>query len=205
MIKSIRISAALIILFSCGDASETKPVTKADSVATSHHQHALSGEDYAVQVNTGVIKEDTMKGSPVRVATGTVGKTQIQITYGSPGIKGRIIWGGLVAYDKVWATGAHKATKVNLSDAITIAGKQIPAGDYAFFTVPGKEKWVLILNKKFDQHLADEYNEADDVVRVEVIPKISDSAVQRLTYLIRPQGIVMQWEKLEVELPVTSD
>ena len=150
-----------------------------------------------------------MKGSPVRVATGTVGSTQVQITYGSPGVKGRIIWGGLVAYDKVWVTGAHQATKINFTGPVTVAGKQIAAGDYAFFTIPGRDKWVLILNKNHTQHLADNYNEGEDIARVEVTPKPGNDTVQRLTYSVKNEtdtqgAIVVQWENLEVALPFTT-
>jgi hypothetical protein len=204
-ITSISTIASLIILFSCAGNNEAKPVEQKDTATTSHDQHAAVTGDYAADVNAGIIKEDTMKGSPVRTATGTVGNTQVQITYGSPGVKSRIIWGGLVAYDKVWATGAHKATKVNFSKAVTIAGKQLAAGDYAFFTIPGKEKWILILNKNFEQHLADDYQEGEDVVRVEVVPKVGENILQRLTYSINKQSdtggaITMQWEKVEVGL-----
>lgn len=203
-------------LFSCTGTPGDKPEQQKDTTAALHNQHDMAAMpastdpgDYAAQVNAGIIKEDTMKGSPVRIAMGNVGHTHVHITYGSPGVKNRIIWGGLVAYDKVWVTGAHKATKINFSSPVTIAGKQIAAGEYAFFTIPGREKWILIVNKNYDQHLADSYNEAEDVVRVEVLPKSDDKAVQRLTYSINKESdtsgaIVMQWEKLGVALPFTT-
>jgi hypothetical protein len=100
----------------------------------------------------------------------TIGGTTVHIEYSSPGVKERIVWGGLVAYDKVWVTGAHKATSVHFSKGVEINGRKIPAGKYAFFTIPGKEKWIVILNTRFDQHLADEYNEKEDVLRLEVSP-----------------------------------
>ena len=31
----------------------------------------------------------------------TIGLTDVTITYSRPGVKGRVIWGGLVPYDKV--------------------------------------------------------------------------------------------------------
>src|SRR5688572_22220425 len=137
MIKTISIIGIITfaITASCGDASERKTAEKKDSTANLHSQHASAtapetavAGDYASQVNAGIIKEDTMKGSPVRRAMGIVGNTHVHITYGSPGVKGRIIWGGLVAYDRVWATGAHKATKINFTDTVTIAGTQVAAG-----------------------------------------------------------------------------
>ncbi len=169
------------------------------------HQHG-SGNGYADSVNNGLIAKDTMKSSPKRISMETIGHTHIHIEYGSPGVKGRMIWGGLVAYDQVWATGAHNATTVDLSTAVTIGGKQVDKGKYALFTIPGKDEWTIIINSKSKQHLADEYNQAEDIVRVKVKPVKKDKVVQRLTYLIEKNGkdaaIAIEWEQLRVVLPI---
>jgi hypothetical protein len=90
---------------------------------------------------------------------------------------------------------------------VTIDGKPLPAGKYAFFTIPGKENWTLIINKNWDQHLADEYDAKDDVIRVQVTPQILPSVQERLKYSITGEGssdasIDISWEKLKVSLPV---
>ncbi|MBC8923868.1 DUF2911 domain-containing protein, partial [Escherichia coli] len=77
--------------------------------------------------------------------------------YHSPGVRKRIIWGGLVPYDEVWVTGAHDATTVEMPKAFVVNGKTIPAGKYAIFTIPGKNAWTVIINKQWQQHLATEY------------------------------------------------
>ena len=172
---------------------------------SAQHQH-LSGNGYADSVNKGLIAKDTMKGSPKRITMTTIGNTHIHIEYGSPGIKGRTIWGGLVAYDQVWATGAHNATTIDFSTDVMIAGKKIKKGTYSFFTIPGKTEWTLILNTRHNQHLADEYNPAEDVVRVKVRPMKKKVPVQRLTYTVQREGnnavIGVEWEYLSVSLPV---
>lgn len=169
------------------------------------HQHS-SGNGYADSVNKGIIAKDTMKSSPKRVTMETIGNTHIHIEYGSPGVKGRMIWGGLIAYDQVWATGAHSATTVDFSTPVIIAGKQIPKGKYALFTIPGKNQWTIILNTRNKQHLADEYNEAEDIVRVKVKPVKKGKIVQRLTFNVEQAGkdaaIAIEWEYLRVVLPV---
>ena len=45
---------------------------------------------------------DTLKGSLKAKAIGKIGDTEIKISYHSPAVRGRIVWGGLVPYDKVW-------------------------------------------------------------------------------------------------------
>ena len=81
----------------------------------------------------------------------------------------------------------------------------IPAGKYAFFTIPGKKNWTLIINKNWEQHLASEYDEKEDIIRVEVKPKKVDHT-ERLQYFIEmsdnKQGkISVAWEKIKIELP----
>lgn len=172
---------------------------------TAQHNHS-AGNGYADSVNKGFITKDTLKSSPKRVAMETIRQTHIHIEYGSPGIKGRTIWGGLVAYNQVWATGAHNATTVDFSTDVVIGGKKINKGKYALFTIPGTTEWIIIINSKYKQHLADEYNEADDLVRVKVKPIKKTQPTQRLTYSIEPKGkdaaIVIEWEYLRVLLPI---
>ena len=175
-------------------------------VFAQHGQHtAGTGQPkgYADSVNKGIIKNDTMKSSPARYAMADVKGNHVHIEYNSPGVKGRIIWGGLVAYGQLWVTGAHKATRVRFAKDVMIAGKKVKAGTYALFTIPERNEWTVILNKNYDQHLADEYAEKDDVVRVKVKAE-THSFTPRLTYTIEPGLIRMQWEKLPVSLPFTN-
>jgi hypothetical protein len=155
--------------------------------------------------NPNLIK-DTTKKSIRSIAQSKIGAADVAINYHSPGVRKRIIWGGLVPYDEVWVTGAHDATTLEVSQAFVVGGKEIPAGKYAFFTIPGKNEWTLIINKNWEQHLAGEYDEADDIVRVKVKPKKRDH-IERLQYFIsegknKDGKIGVAWEKLEVELPI---
>lgn len=139
---------------------------------------------YADSVNSGLISVDTVKKSTPRVAMGNIGECHVHVTYYSPGVRGREIWGGLVPYNEVWAAGAHRATTVSFSNDVMIADKSVPAGKYGFFILPTDSSWTLILNSNHDQHLADEYDAAADILRFPVVPEILEKSVQRLTYAI---------------------
>ena len=146
---------------------------------------------------------DTSKKSIPSEARKLIGDTDIKINYHSPGVRGRVIWGGLVPYDAVWVTGAHSATTLEVGKDFQIGDKTIPAGKYALFTIPGKEEWTVIINKNWDQHLADEYAEKDDVVRIKVKPQTTEEVVERLKYEIDQTGerranIIISWEKIRV-------
>lgn len=202
MKKVICISCLALSLLSC--KNEDKPAPK-DNTDHSLHQMIDSSNSYIDSLNNGLIQEDTLKGSPHRTAMNTINGTHVHIEYSSPGVKGRVIWGGLVAYDKVWVTGAHAATTIRFYKPVEIAGKQIPAGTYALFTIPKKESWEVILNTHYDQHLADEYNEKDDIVRLSVTPE-NDTLIPRLTYSVMSTGdnngaVVIRWEHIKITLP----
>ena len=52
----------------------------------------------------------------------TIGITDVNVSYGRPGVKNRKIWGELVPYNKVWRAGADEATKITFSTDVMIEG-----------------------------------------------------------------------------------
>lgn len=159
-----------------------------------------NGATYAEDVNSGKIKKDDFIGSPNRKISASLGDCKITISYSSPGVRGRTIWGKLVPFNKIWVTGANHATAITFNRDVRINKRKIPAGTYAFFTIPGEKDWVIILNTNTDQHLTDDYNKREDVFRFTVPSAESPFIVQRLTYNIVPKNdhavvISMTWEK----------
>jgi hypothetical protein len=152
-------------------------------------------------------KADTTKKSIKAAATGKIGQAEITINYHSPGVRNRVIWGGLVPYNDVWVTGAHSATTVEINKAFILGGKKIAAGKYALFSIPGENEWTVILNANWQQHLADDYDAKDDIIRIKVKP-VENIHTERLEYFIENHGankgkIAIAWAKLKVEMPVT--
>ena len=106
------------------------------------------------------------------------------------------------------ARGRQQATKVTFSRDVTFAGKPVPAGTYAFFVIPTKGAWTVILNKKADQAgTGRDYKEADDLLRVQVTPKAAPFR-ERLAYLVTDftddkASLDLEWEKLRLAIPIT--
>ncbi len=170
--------------------------SKHEPVAHDHN----SGQAEVAQI-------DTVKKSIPKEEHAMLNDTHFTIKYHAPAVRGRTIWGGLVPYNEVWVTGAHSATSLEIDREVTVAGTKIAAGKYAIFTIPGREKWTIIINRKWDQHLADEYDSKDDVVRIDVVPAILPANQERLNYSITLDtesraSINISWEKLKVTLPV---
>jgi len=146
--------------------------------------------------------------SPKAGVSQIVGTTEIKISYGRPGVKGRKIWGDLVPYNKVWRAGADEATKLTFANDVKIEGKKIPAGSYSFFVIPSNGEWILIFNKVADQWGAFEYNENQDFMRFKVTPQ-KNGYQEWLSYSFSGMStgmayIDLSWENIKISLKVEA-
>lgn len=145
--------------------------------------------------------------SPHTSAMATVGDAHIHIDYSSPGVRGRIIFGGLLPYNEVWQAGAHMATWVETNKDLMIDGNELKAGKYGFFAIPSKGEWILIFNKRWNQHGKDEYDQNEDVLRFKIKPEIMNSITEHLTYVVEETGanegrITLTWAKIKIQFTV---
>ncbi len=155
-----------------------------------------------------------LRVSPAATLTQDFGLAQVKVTYARPAVKGRKIWGdkasgAIVPYGEVWRTGANAATTVTLSHPAQVAGKDLPAGTYGFFAIPGEKRWTLILSKQAQTWGSYDYKPEQDVLRVEVQPEAAPMQ-EYLEYRVEVQDLEhgrleLAWEKLKVSLPLTFD
>ena len=190
--KSTLLYSILIIFAFLNFSCETK------KTETDNHEHQTASPEVA--------PADTIKKSIPKEEHAQIGTAHLMIKYHAPAVRGRTIWGGLVPYDEVWVTGAHSATSFEIDKDIRIGEKEVPAGKYALFTIPGKEKWTIILNKNWEQHLADDYDQKEDMVRLEVSPEITENIQERLKYTLKEiddssGSVDIRWEKIKVSMP----
>ena len=144
--------------------------------------------------------------SPHTETMAMVGDAHIHIDYSSPGVRDRMIFGGLLPNGAVWQAGAHNATWMETNKDLSIDGKKLKAGKYGFFVIPNKEEWTVIFNSNWNQHGKDDYDEKDDVLRFKVIPEISEDIQEHLEYKVNKTTdasgtISMSWEKVKIEFP----
>jgi len=149
------------------------------------------------------------QASPNASVMQQVGLTKFTVTYSSPGVKGRTIWGEVVPYDELWRSGANLATQVEATRDYTFAGAKVPAGTYALYTIPGKTTWTVILNKNPGAGGTRGYDEKNDVARVTVTPTQSP-ARERLAYLFADTTddgtrLDLEWDTLRVSVPIKVD
>lgn len=186
MKKLVLITLVSFMIISCKNDQEKTP-----------NDEPLQKEESTEKVET--TKKKVL--SPHTSAMAMVGDAHVHIDYSSPGVRNRIIFGGLVAYDSIWQAGAHMVTWMQTNKDLKIHGNDLQAGKYALFMIPSENEWTIIFNKHWEQHGKDEYDEKDDVMRFKVRTEISEEITEHLVYEVSETGtaegmISFSWEKV---------
>lgn len=151
---------------------------------------------------TTFVNAQNKPASPAASATGKINGATISINYSSPSVKGRVIWGELVPFNKIWRAGANAATTIETDKDLMVEGSKLPAGKYSFFVIPSEKECVLIFNKVAKMSGTNNYNEKEDQLRVTVKQQLSDSNTESLVYTIKDNSIVLSWEKWNIPFSV---
>lgn len=147
--------------------------------------------------------------SPLSTVTQRIGFSEVSITYSRPSAKGRVVFGDLVPMDKLWRTGANAATKISLTKDVTIEGKELKAGEYSIFTIPGKASWTIAINSDTKANTGS-YKQEKDVLRFNVTAVMLAEHVESFTINFvnltsSSAYIELAWEKTAVRFKVESD
>jgi len=160
----------------------------------------------------GMAQINMPKPSPLSNVTQTVGLTDASIAYSRPSAKGRTIFGDLVPFGEIWRTGANASTKIKFSDDVKIEGQDVPAGEYALYTIPGEDEWTIIIHKNITYWGTgdDKYKATEDQVRFTVKPMAYPSKIETLTLsftdLKNDEAFIeLLWENTQVKFKVVSE
>jgi hypothetical protein len=138
------------------------------------------------------------------------GLGKVTVKYSRPNIKGRSVEKDLAPFGEVWRTGANDATVITFTDAVSIEGNTVPAGEYAIFTIPGKDEWTIILNKETKQWGSYEYKQSEDVLRYKVKPtqvseKTETFSIQFSNVMPSSAILDLVWDNFKVSVKMTTD
>ncbi|WP_316842294.1 DUF2911 domain-containing protein [Pedobacter gandavensis] len=166
----------------------------------------------AVSLNTELQAQGIKipQASSAQTITQTFGLGKVSVSYSRPNLKGRKVFGVMEPFDKVWRTGANSATSVTFSDPVKVAGKELAAGTYGLFTIPGKEEWTVIFNKDSKQWGAYEYKESDDVLRIKVKAiklkdKVETFTIQFANVYPTTAQLQLSWENTGLNIDLTTE
>ena len=149
--------------------------------------------------------------SPLQTVKQAFGLSEITIEYSRPGVKGRVVFGDVVPYGKIWRTGANSTTKITFGDDVKIEGVDVKAGTYGFYTIPNKDSWEIMLYK--DLTLGgniEDYKTENEVIRVKVKPASLTEKVETYTMGIAnvtstSANIELTWENTKVAVAVVTE
>lgn len=190
-------------LFSCGntESENSEGKTKNENPDSTIVEH----ED------TVITSQPKKLLSPRKIARGNTAVGEIEVDYGAPSVRDRQVWGALVPYDTIWRAGANETTAITFEKSVSIGNAVLEAGTYSYFIIPKQEgNWTIVLNTKWHKDKHDMwgtygYDEANDVVRVDVEPEWSEDLTEVLEYSVKEDGIVlMNWEKLTLPLKINE-
>ncbi|MFK8045831.1 MAG: DUF2911 domain-containing protein, partial [Crocinitomicaceae bacterium] len=111
-------------------------------------------------MSTALTAQELPKPSPLGKSEQKVGLTDVKVEYSRPSAKGRVIFGELVPYGKLWRFGANQCTKFTTSTDMKVAGESLPAGTYAMFATPMEDgMWKIDFNSNTKQGGTGDYDE----------------------------------------------
>lgn len=107
-----------------------------------------------------------VRPSPNAANSQNIGATVVSVTYGRPAIKERTYFAEssqLAPLGQVWRTGANESTVITFSTDVMFGDKEVKAGTYSLYTIPGTQEWTIIINSKLSW--GTQYDPEMDVVR----------------------------------------
>lgn len=129
----------------------------------------------------------------------------MRIVYSRPQLNGRKIFGELQEYGKVWRLGANEATEIEFFKDVKINNKKVKKGRYTLYCIPAADKWNVVVNKETDTWGSFAYDQAKDVVRME-IPVVKNDITEALTIVFERSAsganMVMYWDDAKASLPI---
>jgi len=138
------------------------------------------------------------------------GDAKISVFYNRPSKKGRVIFGELVPYDKVWRTGANESTTFETNKDLIFGDKTLKAGKYSLWTIPGEQTWTILFNSESGQWGVGFNGEANrnpvkDVLSVEAPSVSTKKEFEQFTIAIEKMGeeheLTFIWDKTLVAVP----
>ena len=135
---------------------------------------------------------------------------EISITYSKPYKKGRLIFGdksegALVPFNQYWRTGANRHTIINTNSELIFNDNILPSGEYSLYTIPGKDKWEVVINSENGYFGIVQPDESNDLFSFEAFPTNLNESVEQLTIDFVSDSIGssvrLRWDLTEVLMP----
>ena len=137
----------------------------------------------------------------------SIAGTEITIEYNRPVARGRVIFGGVVPWDRVWCPGADTATRLTVTRPIQVNGSTLPAGAYGIWAIPDSARWTVIFSHAA-HHFHVPYPEGQDALRVTATPRAAPHMETLAFYFPMVDStraeLVLHWGETQVPLAIVA-
>jgi hypothetical protein len=128
-----------------------------------------------------------------------------RVIYSRPQKLGREIFGGIVAYNKIWRMGANEATEIEFFKNVKINNKTLNKGRYTMYAICTDSAWTIIFNSEKDIWGL-YYNSEKDVMHVNVPVHQNNESVEAFTIYFEDftggTTLNVLWDTTKVSLPL---
>ena len=142
----------------------------------------------------------------MKVQSNTKDPLIARIIYSRPSKNGRVIFGGLLEYGKVWRVGANEATEIEFFKDVFVNKTKIKKGRYTLYAIPNQTKWTFVINKEIDTGGAFIYDTKKDVVKMDVPVDTSQDSVEACTVYFEKNNsgfnLNVLWDNVKAVLPI---
>lgn len=137
--------------------------------------------------------------------TQRIAGAELTIVYDRPVARGRELFGAIVPWGRPWTPGANRATYLETTRDLRVAGADLPAGKYSIWTIPEPGEWTIIFSLAWDVfHLP--YPEGRDALRVSVSAETGPHMETLAFYFPSVDGrsavLALHWGETVVSVPI---
>jgi hypothetical protein len=143
------------------------------------------------------------------VITQRLGLSDVTITYHSPSVKGRKVFGGIVPYGNIWRAGANQNTTIEFTHDATVEGKKISAGTYGLYIMP-KEGSAMLLFSRYNKSWGTNSPAEKDLALMVTVKTKTTPFQEWLSYNFTDRGsksltATLEWEKTQIPFKIEFD
>lgn len=143
------------------------------------------------------------------MARNTDNSPLVRVIYNKPKKRNRKIFGELVPFGEVWRTGANEATEIKFYVNASIEGVSIKPGTYTLFTIPYKDNWTFILNRRSQSWGVENYLEKENLLALDFKSKKTATNIEDFSISLRPlkngTSLLLGWDDRYIEVPIIKE
>jgi Protein of unknown function (DUF2911) len=130
-----------------------------------------------------------------------------RVIYSRPQKNGRVVFGDLLEYGKVWRMGANEATEIEFYQNVKFNNTKIKKGRYTMYCIPYADKWTIIINKETDTWGSFKYDSKKDIAKMDIPVQKQTEITEAFAMAFEKSAtgitLVIAWDDVKVSVPIS--